>query len=491
MIMYDSLNKRYLSPYGNTWVKTPNFERLAHHTAVFDNFYAGSLPCMPARRELHTGRLNFLHRGWSPCEPFDESMPQILAQNGIYSHLITDHCHYWQDGGANYQNRFASFSFVRGQEGDRWATNVGNFDGTPRTQDKANRKWMPEEKDHFHVRCFEEGKKFLMDHKDQDSWYLQLEYFDPHEPFFVPERFKKMYTDLPTDVDWPQYRPVQPGEEDALHQQILNYAALVTMCDEYLGRILDLFDEYDLWKDTMLIVNTDHGYFLGEKGFVGKNYMPVYDEIGNLPFFIHDPRFPDADGTRRSVLAQTIDIPSTILEWFGKEKGAHMLGTSLASAVDSNQKIHDAVLYGYHGMHVNITDGRYTYFRAAQNPDNTPLYQYTLMPWHIAKPMNPQELRQADVDLYTKFNFNDHIPVLRIPVDERYDKKRYYRYSDHIQYGSLLFDRQSDPEQLHPIHDMMLEQKFCREIVELMEINDAPEEQYLRLGLKEYHCTKR
>ena len=35
---------------------------------------------MPARRELHTGRLNFLHRSWGPLEPFDDSMPEILKK---------------------------------------------------------------------------------------------------------------------------------------------------------------------------------------------------------------------------------------------------------------------------------------------------------------------------------------------------------------------------------------------------------------------------
>lgn len=485
LVMYDSLNKRFLGPYGNQWVKTPNFDRLASHAVTFDNFYAGSLPCMPARRELHTGRLNFLHRGWGPCEPFDQSMPQLLREHGVYSHLITDHCHYWEDGGANYHNRFASFSFVRGQEGDRWAHDVPGYDGTRRTQDRANRSWMPREEDHFHARCFREGERFLLDHLEKDNWYLQLEYFDPHEPFFVPERFLRMYTDLPTDQDWPAYRPVQPGEETTVREQTLHYAALVSMCDEYLGRLLDLFDRYDLWKDTVLIVNTDHGYFLGERGFVGKNYMPVYDEIGNLPFFLHHPGIPQADGTRRTALAQTPDIPVTLLDCFGLEPGSHMLGRSLIPAVESERTIHEAVLYGYHGMHINVTDGRYTYLRAAANPDNGPLYQYTLMPWHIAKPMSPPELRQAAPELYNGFEFNDHVPVLKIPVDERYDKKKYYRYSDHLKYGSLLFDRKEDPEQTHPLCDPELEARMCRLMVKLMKENDAPEEQYIRLGLSE------
>lgn len=485
LVMYDSLNKRFLGPYGNQWVRTPNFDRLARHTVTFDNFYAGSLPCMPARRELHTGRLNFLHRGWGPCEPFDESMPQLLRENGVYSHLITDHCHYWEDGGANYQNRFASFCFVRGQEGDRWAPDVAGYDGTRKAQDRANRAQMQQEEDHFHVRCFREGEQFLLDNLDKDNWYLQLEYFDPHEPFFVPERFKRMYTDTPTDLDWPAYRPVQAGDEERLRQNRLNYAALVTMCDEYLGKLLDLFDRYDLWKDTMLIVNTDHGYFLGERNFVGKNYMPVYDEIGNLPFFLHHPDYPQMDGTRRDALAQTPDIPVTVLEYFGVNRGSHMLGQPLTPVVAENRAIHDGVLFGYHGMHVNVTDGHYTYMRAAVSEDNRPLYQYTLMPWHIAKPMSMPELRQAEPALYTDFSFNDHVPVLKIPVDERYDKKKYYRYSDHMKCGTMLFDREKDPGQENPIQDRELEQRMCRLMVKLMKENDAPAEQYIRLGLSE------
>ena len=69
MIMYDSLNRHLLEPYGCDWTKTPNFARLARRAVTFDNCWAGSLPCMPARRELHTGRYNFLHRSWGPLEP--------------------------------------------------------------------------------------------------------------------------------------------------------------------------------------------------------------------------------------------------------------------------------------------------------------------------------------------------------------------------------------------------------------------------------------
>ncbi len=74
--------------------------------------------------------------------------------------------------------------------------------------------------------------------------------------------------------------------------------------------MLDLFDEYDLWKDTMLIVCTDHGFLLGEHQWWGK-FGLLYQEVANTPFFIYDPRSPKTG--RCEGLAQTIDIAPTLL----------------------------------------------------------------------------------------------------------------------------------------------------------------------------------
>jgi len=65
-VLFDSLNRLALECYGGTYIKTPNFQRFSEKSITFDNHYVGSLPCMPARRDLHTGRLNFLHRSWGP-----------------------------------------------------------------------------------------------------------------------------------------------------------------------------------------------------------------------------------------------------------------------------------------------------------------------------------------------------------------------------------------------------------------------------------------
>ena len=72
-ITLDSLNRHFLPCYGNDWVQTPNIDRLAARV-VFDHHYAGSLPCMSARREMWTGTEEFWWRWWGPLEPWDRTL---------------------------------------------------------------------------------------------------------------------------------------------------------------------------------------------------------------------------------------------------------------------------------------------------------------------------------------------------------------------------------------------------------------------------------
>jgi arylsulfatase A-like enzyme len=60
-VLFDSLNRLALSPY-NGEIQTPAFDRLADHGVTFDRHYEGSLPCIPSRRDMHTGRASMFHR---------------------------------------------------------------------------------------------------------------------------------------------------------------------------------------------------------------------------------------------------------------------------------------------------------------------------------------------------------------------------------------------------------------------------------------------
>ena len=125
-VTLDSLNRHYLNCYNDgAWVRTPNIDRLAQQGLVFDNHYCGSMPCMPARREMYTGRINFLETPWSPIQPWDDCLqPELWRQKDVYSHMITDHYHYFHSGGESYHTRFNSWEFLRGQEG-RWQPSQG------------------------------------------------------------------------------------------------------------------------------------------------------------------------------------------------------------------------------------------------------------------------------------------------------------------------------------------------------------------------------
>ena len=74
---------------------------------------------------------------------------------------------------------------------------------------------MQNEEDHHLARTIGKGLAFIDANHASDSWFLQLECFDPHEPFFVPEKYLKMYgIDDPAQFDgWPPYYFVTESAE--------------------------------------------------------------------------------------------------------------------------------------------------------------------------------------------------------------------------------------------------------------------------------------
>jgi arylsulfatase A-like enzyme len=491
-VLFDSLNRHMLGCYGGTRIPTPNFDRLAARTMVHDRHYVGSLPCMPARRDLLTGRLTFLHRSWGPLEPFDNAFPELLKSKGVHSHLVTDHYHYWEDGGATYHNRYSTFDFVRGQESDPWKAMVQppwerlreKYHERQRSVDAIskytpymiNREFIREEKDFPSVQCFDRGFEFLDINRDADNWLLQIETFDPHEPFFAPERFKEPFkTGWNGPIrDWPRYGRVDELPEEA-NELRANYYAVVALCDALLGQLLDYFDRHDMWKDTALVVTTDHGFLLGEHDFWAKNRMNLYEEIVHIPLFIHDPRKPGAGRTAR--LTQSIDIAPTFLDLYGVEPPVEAEGRSLLQ--DGNR---EAAIFGYFGGAVNVTDGRYTYHRFPEDIRTQEVYQYTVMPAHLKQLFTPEELSGAT--LADPFGWTKRVPLLKVPVIERSPMYNNYGPGSLLEKDTRLYDLEADPGQERPLNNPAVEARMVGLMRGLMARNEAPVESYSRLALE-------
>ena len=488
MVMYDSLNRLWLQPYGSQETATPNFNRLAEKSVTFNRCYVGSMPCMPARRELHTGRDNFLHRSWGPLEPFDDSMSELLSQNGIYTHLATDHYHYFEDGGATYHTRYNSWEGFRGQEGDGFMPLV-RPDDLPATrnyfadtagrwveQDLINRRFMKTPEDQPQNKTFAAGLNFLRHNHSKDQWFLQIETFDPHEPFFtIPDSDKENGQYTGPLYDWPPYRSL--NEEDStgdIKHIRAGYRALLGMCDDNLGRILDFMDAHDMWEDTMLIVCTDHGFLLSEHNQWAKCHCPFYEEVSHTPLFIWDPRSRQ-QGKRADSLVQTIDLPATILDFFHIPLPSDMQGYPLRQVIEQDEPVRHGALFGLHGGQVNCTDGRYVYMRSPV-PGNTPLYQYTLMPTrHGGRRAFFSGEELESLTLSDPLSFTKGLRVMRTtPLPKKEGQH---------QYPTALYDLQNNPGQLAPISDPATEADMIRLMSELMARHGAPAEQWERLGI--------
>jgi arylsulfatase A-like enzyme len=340
---------------------------------------------------------------------------------------------------------------------------------------------MQNEDDQPQAKSFRMGLDYINRNHSHDNWFLQIETFDPHEPYFAPDRFRDMY-DKPRGkhFDWPPYRQVEESPEE-VERCRKESAALHTMCDESLGRILDFMDEHDMWKDTMLIVNTDHGFLLGEHGCWAKCWAPFYDEVAHTPLFIWDPR-SGLGGERRRALVQTIDLPATLLEFFGKELPADMQGVPLRETVASDKPVREAALFGLFGGHINCTDGRYVYMRGPTG-DNTPLFEYTIMPTQhgSGRAFMPHEMLET-AELAEPFSFTKNLKTMKLDASARIHPKNNKRQ---IEFPTALYDLESDPEQKHPVDDPEVEKRMCNTTYRLMRANDAPEEQFERIGLSQ------
>ena len=494
-ILFDSLNRSALSCYGGS-VPTPNFDRLAQRSAIFDTHFAGSLPCMPARRDMQTGRLNFLHRSWGPGEPFDRCFPDQVKKSGIYSHLVTDHYHYFEDGGATYHTRYSSWEFIRGQESDPYIAMVtpplqhfkdsyhpvqfeDNRDGH-RLQGMINRTAIRSEGDYPVVKCIDRAIDFLENNAEQDNWCLQVETFDPHEPFDAPDEFQDNDTGYTGRIlDWPRYRQLEETEEEIAELRA-RYAALVRFCDAQLGRLLDEIDARNLWQDTAIILTTDHGFLLGEHNWWAKNRMPFYNEVAHIPLMIYHPAQQIAGGSHISALTQTIDIMPTLLEIFSLPIPDTVTGYSLLPyLLNTETTPRHIALYGIFGGAINATDGQYSYFRYPEDMEQHPLNEYTLMPMHNRSLFEIRELVPAE--LYYGFSFTKGVPVLKIPALK--DAKRSPRQGGFADTQTRLFDMRSDAGQNAPFRNKEIEAEMLKTMATEMAIHEAPDELYHRFDI--------
>ncbi|HJF45570.1 sulfatase [Thermophilibacter provencensis] len=494
LVLMDTLRRDALGCYNpGGSARTPNLDAFSSEAVTFDNHWIGSAPCMPARRDIMCGRYNFLERPWGPIEPFDVTLVDCLRAGGVRTHISTDHCHYARTGGEGYLQLFNTFEFFRGQEGDPWVSRIDEPDNMPETfygrvreQYQKNRLRWPSEEDMPSPRTFRSACEFIDQNEGKDDFFLMVEAFDPHEPFDVPDRYMDEYGGSEgLDRDYfeiPPYKRVSDTDipESAVDYVQRRYKALVTMTDHWFGTLVDKLKEKGMYEGTTVIVTTDHGYFLGSRDYLGKNYMHMYNEMAHLPLIVKFPHGERA-GERAHQLTQAIDIMPTVLEAHGRPVPETVMGTSLMPlATDAAARTREYALYGVHAMTVNVTDGRHTYFRAPV-PGNQPCYEYAAIPHTIRKKMGTDCVDQIEMGRF--LSWTDY-PVYRFPcrkpanIDQREDCLEEV-------HDSMLFDLKEDYGQTHNLvgEDADAEARMVGLLRRGLEEHGAPAEQFARLGL--------
>ncbi|MDP1795577.1 MAG: sulfatase [Acidimicrobiales bacterium] len=435
-------------------------------------------------------------RPWGSIELWEQPITVDLDHAGIVSMLVSDHPHLFETGGENYHVDFSAWEYERGHESDPWKTVPDpTWMGAPTLPARArsdrhydvHRSYFKAEEEFPGPKVMRRAAEWLDTNAGKhDRFFLFVDEFDPHEPFDTPEPWANKY-DPDWDDDliiWPPYslRTVERGvlsEAEARHVRA-NYGSKLSMIDHWLGRLLDSFDRNNLWDDTMLVLCTDHGHYLGERDIFGKPGVMQYEPLGHIPMLI---AWPGVAAATVDSLTTTVDIHATLRDVFGASSPHPTHGHSLVPVLTGEStQTREWSIGGVFGNWVQVTDGHRKYARSATGAANFPLSmwsnRWSTMPTQWREFALPKPDRRA----YLDFMPGSDVPVIRQPFEPG-DRLPFWvgnRVNDHH-----LYDIDNDPHELEDRAKLgdPLEAEMLDLLSTALRAVDAPDEQLQRLGI--------
>ncbi len=342
----DSFRRDNLSCYGGTHVHTPNIDKFAERSVIFDRAYTGSFPTVPNRRDVLTGKYTFTYAGWEAMAQTEITLPMVLKKAGYTSYMVQDtpHTVAW---GFGFERGFSGWNWIRGQEGDRYKTDplkvtlpcdVKKLRGGEFTTSQYLRntsEWKGEE-DYFAPTTMAEACKWLDKNHKHEKFYLYVDTFDPHEPWTPPQKYLDMYDPgyKGESVIYPLYAPCSFLTDPELAHCYASYCGEVTMVDAWVGKLLKKIEDLGLLENTLVVFTADHGFYFGEHGLVGK--VPIsYTEVNRIPLIMHMPGMKQG---RRNQFVQPCDHMPTMLDLAGVEHPDFVQGKSLVDIIKGSDK---------------------------------------------------------------------------------------------------------------------------------------------------------
>jgi arylsulfatase A-like enzyme len=362
LLIIDSLRPDHVGAYGSQ-IRTPHVDELCARGLRFERAFPEAMVTIPARRSIFTSRRIFPFRnfvpneelgrspGWLPIEDVERTFTSEFRRRGYWTAQVSDNPHIgFTKAYEPFRQSFSHWKSVVGQSGfyrspDTISMKTVNDWLPPPLRDEryipGMRKYLANsgggvnEEETCAARIFKEARDHLEEARLRQPFCLTVDCFDPHEPWSPPPQYVDLYKD--PDYDGPNIGVTKYGfaryfSQAELRQLKAIYAAEVTLTDAWLGHFMEGFYESGLHRNTVIVMLSDHGYLLGERGYTGKVPSQLHPELAQVPFVIIHPD-GRAAGMTSPYFASTHDVGPTLLSMVGLRAPGWMEGTDLSPAL--------------------------------------------------------------------------------------------------------------------------------------------------------------
>ncbi len=311
LITLDTTRADHLGCYGYARPTSPNLDRLAAESLVYDRAIAPGTWTLPSHASLFTGKFTASHgMRYDPegslqltsaidgPQAWGHYRARALAKNERTLAMVLR------------EHGYATGAVVAGP----WLKRVfgldrgfDHFDDDHITSLAGRRADNVTDKALQWLAASEGAPRFGF-----------LNYFDPHGPYMAPEDFERRF-----------FTEIGLSASDELSEQAAReaaYDAEIRYMDHHLGRLFDGLRTLGLYEDAWIIVTADHGELLGEHGELGHGDTP-WQEVVHVPLIVKAPG-PDPPRGRRGAWLQLIDVMPMILDGLGIEWPADIQGGS-------------------------------------------------------------------------------------------------------------------------------------------------------------------
>ncbi len=329
---------------GNKDCQTPNLDRLAGKSVIFNKHFTVHGKCVPSRIAMMTGRYSHTDgirtiNHTNLLKPGDPNLLETLKEHG-YETAYFGHNHVFENllNGKNKKGENVADYHSFTEDYFDWMLYKQHPVQQPDKNSLPNTS--RDEVVNFKVKCIANCRTGFVDDNRADQaihylknirdrskpFYMHLNFGAPHPSYAVEEPYFSMYDrekikafpfnlpkNAPTHLK--RMREIRGGEhvtpDDARQVQAIYYG-MITKLDTLIGKVVEAIQEENLFDNSVIMFWVDHGDFAGQYGLVEKWDTAMQDCIMHVPQTIYAPDLPA--GTVVDTLTEHTDIAPTVLE---------------------------------------------------------------------------------------------------------------------------------------------------------------------------------